>query len=204
MSQDPSADLPQNKTEENSGWNHLDEVPAGNWKPEKRDRDRSWEKKNPSHSYRGVRPEVHQQILALAKQLMVSVGDVADVFAQYAIACLERGDLQIEAYLQPQARRRKLSVAGQAKWREVKWGQTPPQKIKKKDRQDDEEKLWERVFSYRVSPSTHQAICKVAKKHNASNGDVVTLFFRYGLQAYERGELVLEPQPVTVKMTLSN
>jgi hypothetical protein len=200
MSQDPT----QNKTEENSGWNQLDEVPAGNWKPEKRDRDRSWEKKNPSHSYRGVRPEVHQQILALAKQLMVSVGDVADVFAQYAIACLERGDLQIEAYLQPQARRRKLCVAGQAKWREVKWGQTPPQKIKKKDRQDEEEKLWERVFSYRVSPSTHQAICKIAKKHNASNGDVVTLFFRYGLQAYERGELVLEPQPVTVKMTLSN
>ena len=72
MSQDPYADLPQNKEEENSGWNHLDEVSVENWKPGKRERDRDWEKKKVSHSYRGVRPEVHQHILALAKQLMVS------------------------------------------------------------------------------------------------------------------------------------
>ena len=188
---------PQNKKEENSGWNHLNEVPAGNWKPEKRDRDRSWEKENKAYTFRGIDPDTHDRVLALAQEWMVSASDIAQVLIEYALALLEREELQIESYLEPKARRMKIS------WQETSWCQTPPKK-KKKQEKDPEDAAWKFRVSYRLQNNLVERIRGIADKHNVSQGDVITLFFICGFDAYEKGRLTLNTEPVTVKMTLTS
>jgi hypothetical protein len=204
MSRDPFSDPPQDNEEKKSGWNHIDEIPMGDWKPEKRERDRSWDREHKVFTYRGVDPELHDQVLALAEELMVSASDVAEVFAQYGLACIERGDLQVQAYIKPKSRRMTLFPDGQAAWKEASWHQTPPTKKRKKNPNESngQDRLWEKQVGYRMQPETHAALRELAKAHSVSTGEVIMLLFGHSLNAYQSGKLVLEPQPVTVKMTL--
>ncbi|MEA3349564.1 MAG: hypothetical protein U9Q82_02965 [Chloroflexota bacterium] len=193
-----------NPPQEDEGWSHLDGIPTGNWRPEKRDRDREWEASNRAYSYRSVDPKINHALLELAEDLMVSVSDVADVFIRYGLACIERGELQVQSRIKPQSRRMTLINDDEDDWQEASWNQTPPTKKKrrKKAEQDDQEQLWKQQVGYRVQPETHAALRKLAKAHNVSSGDVITLLCGHSLNAYQSGKLILNPRPVTVKMTL--
>ena len=49
---------------------------------------RPWEEKHRPfiHTYRNIPPEIHQEILDIAKQLKVSTGEVMRAFAEYGLA----------------------------------------------------------------------------------------------------------------------
>ncbi|MEA3351171.1 MAG: hypothetical protein U9Q82_11155 [Chloroflexota bacterium] len=197
-----TAKNPYNSPPDEESWSPLDGISTGNWRPEKRDRDRGWEKSNRAYSYRSVAPEIHKAILTLAEDLMVTVDEVAEAFVQYSIFCIERGELQVEAYIKPKARRMTLFPDGEAGWQEVSWDPTSPTNKKKRQNKNEKKQPWKKVTSYRIDKKSHAIIRQLADEHNIPTGEVVTLLFGHSLNAYRSGKLLLKPQPVTVKMTL--
>ena len=71
-----------------------------------KERNRQWEKDHRTHSYRGVPPAIHNQVVALASHLQVTTDEVVQVFVQYGLSCLERGILTISP--RPKAQRMTL------------------------------------------------------------------------------------------------
>lgn len=71
-------------------------------------RNRAWEQKRADWmiSYRGIPPELQEQIKSLAAQLGVPVGDVARAFLEYGLQAYQRGQLP----LKPHAGRGKLTL----------------------------------------------------------------------------------------------
>jgi predicted choloylglycine hydrolase len=60
-----------------------------------KERNRQWEKEHRTHSYRGVPPEIHNQVVALASHLQVTTDEIVQAFVQYGLSCLEDGILTI-------------------------------------------------------------------------------------------------------------
>jgi hypothetical protein len=59
---------------------------------------RPWDEKHRPfiHTYRNIPPELHQEILDIAKQLNVSAGEVMRALAEYGLAAYKNGDLILE------------------------------------------------------------------------------------------------------------
>lgn len=182
----------------------LGDIPVADWQPKKRERDRSWEQKHKTYVYRGIHPEIRQEVKTIAQSIMVSADEVAAVFLQYALACLEDGTLQIQSHLKPKSRRRTLFPDGEPNWRKsTQSHSSPPKKRKRRKGKKEEDPLWKKQTGYRVQEATHEGICKLANAYTVSNGEVVSFLLGHSIEDYWSGKLILDPQPVTVKMTLS-
>ena len=70
-------------------------------KPSQAKRNRDWERKHNDYkaTYRGIPPELHEEIKRLARKLNVPLGDVARAFLEYGLAAYEAGDLDLDPQL---------------------------------------------------------------------------------------------------------
>ncbi len=175
---------------------------------EPKKRNRGWEKEHRTHSYRGVPPEVHKQVTALASQLDVNIDEVVQVFVRYSLSCLNRNILTLSP--RPKAQRMTLfplpnGWGDQVGWSEAGgWNPGKLQEIPgKKKVSQKAPSLWEMRAHYRLPADVHEAIRQIALKHTLPVGEIMTLFLKYGLEAYKAGHLVLTPHPKVVRMTLS-
>ena len=74
---------------------------------------------------------------------------------------------------------------------------------KKKSSRPWEEKHRPFIHTYRnIPPELHQEILDIANQLKVSAGEVMRAFAEYGLDAYKKGDLLLDPVPVIEKKTL--
>jgi len=69
----------------------------------KRKRIRQWDvtHNRDLRSYRGIPPELHTEITAIADKLHIPTGDVARKFFEYSLEAYHRGDLKLTPMLRP-------------------------------------------------------------------------------------------------------
>jgi len=177
---------------------------AGHWsrhgrRPAKRNR--TWEKKHRPYRYVNVSVELREQVLALAKHLGVTVDEVARAFVEYGVACVDEERLHLRAQSNPHGRKMTLFPKERAKgWQEAN---ESPREIpaRKKKRISMAKRVYPAV-SYRLPEKVHDDICGLAMDLDVPLGEVVSFLLQHGLDAYRSGKLSLQPQPLTVKMTL--
>lgn len=64
-------------------------------RPSKAKRNRDWERTQYRVTYRGISPELHAALKAIAVKLSVPVGDVARAFLEHGLEAYERGELAL-------------------------------------------------------------------------------------------------------------
>ncbi|RIK28883.1 MAG: hypothetical protein DCC56_14475 [Anaerolineae bacterium] len=178
---------------------------AGHWsrygrRPAKRNR--KWEKEHRPYRYVNVSVELREQVLALAEQLGVTADEVARAFIEYGIECVDEEKLHLRAQPNPYGRKMTLFPKERAKgWHETNG--TPKEIPARKKKRSRQVKKTYPAVSYRLPEKVHDEICGLAMDLDVPLGDVVSFLLQYGLDAYRGGKLSLQPQPLTVKMTLS-
>jgi hypothetical protein len=145
--------------------------------------------------------ELREQVLALAQHLEVTVDEVARAFIEYGIECVDEEKLHLRAQPNPHGRKMTLFPKERAKgWYET--NDAPKEiPVRKKKRTKQAKRVYPAV-SYRLPEKLHDDICGLAMDLDVPLGDIVTFLLQYGIEAYRSGKLSLEPQPLTVKMTL--
>lgn len=68
-------------------------------RPSTAQRNRDWENRQDRVTYRGIPPELNDELKALAEELSVPIGDVVRAFLEYGLAAHERGDLTLKPHL---------------------------------------------------------------------------------------------------------
>lgn len=177
---------------------------AGHWyrhgrRPAKRNR--RWEKEHRPYRYVNVSAELREQVLALAEHLRVTADEVSRAFVEYGVECVDEEKLHLRAQPNPYGRKMTLFPKEHAKgWQEMN---DAPREIpaRRKKRISQTKKVYPAV-SYRLPEKVHDDICGLAMDLDVPLGDVVSFLLQYGLDAYRDGKLSLQPQPVTMKMTL--
>jgi hypothetical protein len=177
---------------------------AGHWsrygrRPAKRNR--KWEKEHRPYRYVNVPTELREQVLALAEHLGVTVDEVARAFVEYGIQCMDEEKLKLRVQPNPHGRKMTLFPKERAKgWHE---SNEAPKEIpaRKKKRTKQAKKVYPAV-SYRLPEKVQDGICGLATDLGVPLGEVVSFLLQHGLDAYRSGKLSLQPQPLTVKMTL--
>lgn len=177
---------------------------AGHWsrhgrRPAKRNR--RWEREHRPYRYVNVPTELREQVLALAEHLEVTVDEVARAFIKYGIECVDEEKLHLRAQPNPYGRKMTLFPKERAKgWYETN-GTQKEIPARKKKRTKQAKRVYPAV-SYRLPEKVHDEICGLAMDLDVPLGDIVTFLLQHGLDVYRSGKLKLEPQPLTVKMTL--
>lgn len=177
---------------------------AGHWsrhgrRPAKRNR--KWEREHRPYRYVNVSVELREQMSALAEHLGVTVDEVARAFVEYGVECVDEEKLKLRAQPNPHGRKMTLFPKEQAKgWHEANG--TPREIPPRKKKRTKQAKRVYPAVSYRMPKKVHEDICRLAMDLGVPLGDVVSFLLQYGLNAYRSGKLNLEPQPLTVKMTL--
>jgi len=69
-------------------------------RPSRAKRNRQWERRNKARSYRYIPDEVHNRIVALARQMHVPTGEIVRALLEYGLKAFEEGRLEF----QPQPR----------------------------------------------------------------------------------------------------
>jgi hypothetical protein len=197
-------------TEELPGENEfVDSIPAaptaGQWQRSGRrpaKRNRNWEKTHRPYRYVNVPIEVREQITALGEHLVVTADEVARALLDYSLACLEDGRLNLTPRPNPQGRKMTLFPREQARgWEEA---ETNPKEIPaRRNRKSRSEKKVYPAVSYRLPEGLHEQLCGVAIEFEVPLGEIVANFLGFGLRAYKKGQLTLQPHPVTVRMALN-
>ena len=62
-------------------------------RPSRAKRNRDWERTQYRVTYRGISPELHEALKAIAIELSVPVGDVARAFLEHGLEAYKSGDL---------------------------------------------------------------------------------------------------------------
>ena len=178
---------------------------AGHWsrhgrRPAKRNR--RWEKKHRPYRYVNVSVELREQVLGLAEHLGVTADEVARAFVEYGVECVDVEKLRLRAQPNPFGRKMTLFPKEHAKgWR--KTNESPREIPARKKKRSKQAKRVYPAVSYRLPKKAHDDIRRLAMDLGVPLGDVVSFLLQYGLDAYRGGKLSLQPQPLTVKMTLS-
>jgi hypothetical protein len=196
---DPSATTTPQNVRSNSA---LDFIPSA---VVKKKRDRTWEKVHQEEvaTFRGITPEVRQSLMTLADTLDVAVDEVARVFLEYGISNYQSGQIQLSP--SPKAQRMTLFSQGvksngeKSGW--LKEEVTRPRKPDKR-KKTVEPKPWEYRVSYRLPPSLKENVKAIAERHSVPIGEVVLYFFKFSLNAYQLGSLILTPTPKNAGNTL--
>jgi len=154
-------------------------------------RKREWEKMNPAKTYRGVPKDIRKGVVEIATNLNVRADDVARVFFEYGLKCIQRGTLRLDS-VQPKGLRMTLYPFSGAGWAENTWSPQPP-KSQKAVKGNQEERDWKEVVSYRIPTGLHERVKELAGEV-IPLGEVVTILLKNGIEGYEDGQLVLLPQ----------
>lgn len=175
---------------------------------EKKQRDRSWEKKedNRPTSYRGVPPKLQAEVRQVAADLQVTVDDVARAFLEFGVLCYRKKEIKIA----PTLSRQRLTLfpdpdnwagAKRPGWYERVWDQPAPKagNGKKGSHKGNTETVkpwkWPKASYRRLPAELVETIHQLHEKHSVPVGEIVTLFLGHALDAYQTGRLILEPQP---------
>ena len=204
----PRMDMLTEPTQEQTSNEFAESIPvapaAGQWKRKGRrpaKRNREWEKAHRPYRYVNVPTELREQVTALAEHLVVSADEVARSFIEYSIECFDEETLQVDVRPNPQGRKMTLFPQEQAQGWQAAEG-APQQIPTRRKRKTERPKKAYPAVSYRLPESLHDDICGLGMDLDVPLGEVVTLLLGHGLEAYKSGRLRLNPQPLTVKMTL--
>ncbi len=176
---------------------------AGHWsrhgrRPAKRNR--SWEKAHRPNRYINVPHEVREQVLALAEHLSVTADEVARALLEYGLECVDAEKLQFQTRPNPLGRKMTLYPGKQTRgWKEAKG---PRKEIPARQRHPNCEKKIHPAVSYRFPKRLHDELCGLAMGLDVPVGEAVAFLLQHGLAAYQEGDLIFTPAPLTTKMTL--
>jgi hypothetical protein len=177
---------------------------AGYWKrPGRRAarRNRRWEKEHRSYRYINVPPEVRAKVLDLAADLLVTADELARALIEYSAECADSGALRPCARPNPLGRKMTLFPKEEEKrWRAS--DRAARQIPARREKPGAGKKKMPDAVTYRLTEPVHNQICDHAMELDVPLGEVVSLFLRHGLDAYQQGKLELDPQPKVVRMTL--
>lgn len=199
LAEDPSA-TPE--TQSPKPGRPLDFIPTA--VPRKR-RDRTWEKthKDQVATYRGIPPEVREGLISLAGMLNVSMDEVARAFLEYSIAKYQDGAIHLNPY--PKAQRMTLFATTENKKRSMDhgWLKAEFSRAKKtRKKKTDDPNPWEHRVSFRIPREIKERVKSIADDHSVPIGEVVHYFLNFGLEAFQAGFLILDPQPKNMGNTL--
>jgi hypothetical protein len=199
LAEDPSA-TPE--TQSPKPGRPLDFIPTA--VPRKR-RDRTWEKTHQDQvaTYRGIPPEVREGLICLAGMLNVSLDEVARAFLEYGIAKYQNGAIHLNPY--PKAQRMTLFATPENGKRSLDqgWLKAEFSRVKKtRKKKTEEPKPWEHRVSFRIPRDIKERVKSIADDHSVPIGEVVHYFLNAGLEAFQAGSLILDPQPKNIGNTL--
>jgi hypothetical protein len=165
-----------------------------------RTRNRSWEKKHQSHKavYRGVNPKLSLQVKSIACKLLVPEGEVARAVIEYALKAYGQGDLDLHPRPNPYRMRMTLFPTSESVCSHERT--TKPAKGKQS------ESLWRFITTWRGFPPELKKELAVLASDDGLNvpvGELITALLGFGLKAYERGLLTLEPVQKRTTFTLA-
>lgn len=182
-----------------------------------RQRNREYEKRNRSFTYRLTDKELGARIAAIAGSLQVTVDEVARAFVEVGIREARAGRIPFDSVPAVQ-RRMTLYPTGSESWsiqEQDGWQKIIPAHKKKKPLSSAEkarrgQELNRFRVSYRWPTEVDQSLTALAEtvagkaitRSDGRKGWVLTILLRYGLSMYEAGKLPLHPQPRIVKMSL--
>jgi hypothetical protein len=182
-----------------------------------RQRNREYEKRNRSFTYRLTDKELGARIAAVAGSLQVTVDEVARAFVEVGIREARAGRIPFDSVPVVQ-RRMTLYPTGSETWsiqEQDGWQKIIPAFEKKKPLSSVEkarrgQELNRFRVSYRWPAEVDQSLTaltetvagKAITRSDGRKGWVLTILLRYGLSMYETGKLPLQPQPRIVKMSL--
>ncbi|MEJ5200603.1 MAG: hypothetical protein WHV66_00105 [Anaerolineales bacterium] len=159
--------------------------------PKQKKRNRSWETAHRSRCYRGVPPEIRDQVKEIAKALGVPADEVAQAMVEYSLECLKRGTLKLDG-IPSQKRPRMTLYASGVGWKENAWSPQPPLKTSRQTKASTA--LWKQIAYYRIPQHIHDQIKRIAGSVYPV-GEVVAVMLKHGIESYESGVLVLIPHP---------
>jgi hypothetical protein len=166
-------------------------------------RDRSWESKHPSKSYRKVPNQIRDMVNEIAAAYEYNASQIAQAFLEYALMCYQRGDFELNLELDQNGLT--LMPGGWSEeqkpiWAESTWGNKSPKK--KKRRKKTGAPLYKQFVGYRLSPILIEQIDEVCEARRDSDGtlihrtyhdgEVVARFLTFSIDAYYSGKLLLE------------
>jgi hypothetical protein len=156
-------------------------------------------------TYRGIPLETHQTLINLANSLGVPVDEVVRALLEFGIAHYRSGELVLIPH--PKSQRMTLFPDGllapskpQQNWLHEAF--PLPKSVNRRKKKSTESKLWEARVTYRLPPSLKLEIKQIANTHTVGVGELVLFFFKFGLEAFESGQLKLEPHLKVVGNTL--
>jgi hypothetical protein len=176
--------------------------------PERKKRNRDWEKRNPLSKYRGVPPDAHHGIKMIADELSVGLSEVARAFLEYGLSLYQANKIPLSPRL---VEGRFTLYPNNSSWTDHRaWlkgkgihsnhGSYQPQRKNKRQRKD--QRRWEHEVAYRIPREVHSAVKEIADHLDVPVGEVVMAFFNQSIGDYRSGELNLFPKPKSEKRTL--
>ena len=100
-------------------------------------RDRSWEGKHPSKTYRKVPNQVRDTVNEIAATYGYNASQIAQAFLEYALMCYHRGDFELDLELGQNGltlMSRGWSDEKKPIWAESTWGKQTPSRLSEKSR----------------------------------------------------------------------
>lgn len=140
-------------------------------------RNRDWDKEHHGLTVRGIPLDLRKSIKDLAKELSCSADVIAQVFLEYAFACMDRGDLRIS----PELHRGRRVVS-------ARWEETQEHNSKPKQRNKKQEDLWKMMAHYRLTRKVISRTKKLSEDKDVGHGRLIAYLLNYSLNAYEQGK----------------
>ena len=169
-------------------------------------RDRSWESENPPRTYRKVPKQIRDTVNEFAATYGYNASQIAQAFLEYALVCYHRNDFKLELELDKSGLT--LMPGGWSDeqkpiWAENTWSSNPPKK--KRHRRKNGTPLYKQRVHFRLSSYLIEQIDEVCETQRTSDGslisrtyhdgEVVTRFLTFSIEAYNAGNLALkEPE----------
>jgi len=187
----------------------LDLIP----KVEKKKRNRDFEHRNRTYTYRLSDKELGGKVANVARLLHVVVDEVARAFVEAALEEVNKGNIPFNA-VPPNQSRLTLYPTGEETWKiqeQSGWSKDIPKSTRKRgkpltetEKRNREKERNQTVVTYRWPADVNQKIVLVTEKifgkaltrSEGRKGWVLTILLRAGLNAYETGKLPLRPQPI--------
>ena len=168
--------------------------------PEKKKRQRSWEREHTPKSYRGVPADLRDAVRAAAENLNVTVDDLARAFLEYSLDCVSRGALRLEIRYSPRVQRLSLYPFSGASWAARGWNpQPPPAPAGRRKKSKSDPKTWQEIAHYRIPDELHERIKDIAYIHFPI-GEVAAVLLKHGLEAYRAGSVDARGKPGGVEL----
>jgi hypothetical protein len=166
---------------------------------EPRRRNRQWERERQNQKvvYRGVEPKLALKVKNIAGQLSVPEGEAARALIEHALRAYERGELDLYPRPNPERLRMTLYPSSDS----PRFSNKP----RKPKHRDHPKSGWRVITSWRGFPPALKGELSALASDAGLNvpiGELISALLRFGLQAYETGQLQLDPVPGSAGFTL--